>query len=61
VPTVNEHLKGIFAEGELAPEATVRSFRIVRSEGTRQVARDLERAEHIDPALAQAGWGVVGG
>lgn len=42
VPTVNEHLKGIFAEGELAPEATIRKFRIVRSEGARQVTRDIE-------------------
>ena len=42
VPTVNEHLKGIFEESELAREATIRSFRIVRSEGNRQVARDIE-------------------
>jgi hypothetical protein len=42
VPTVNEHLKGIFAEGGLAPEATIRKFRIVRSEGVREVARELE-------------------
>jgi hypothetical protein len=33
VPTVNEHLKGIFADGELPVEATVRKLRIVRSEG----------------------------
>ncbi len=37
VPTVNEHLKGIYAEGELAVEATIRKFRRVRSEGARQV------------------------
>ncbi|MBS0181696.1 MAG: hypothetical protein JSS39_04790 [Nitrospira sp.] len=37
VPTVNEHLKGIYAEDELAAEATIRKFRIVRSEGARQV------------------------
>ena len=42
VSTVNEHLKGIFAEGELAPEATIRKFRIVRPEGARQVTRDIE-------------------
>ena len=42
VPTVNEHLKDIFAEKELLPDATVRKFRIVRTEGTRQVTRDLE-------------------
>jgi len=33
VPTVNEHLKGIYGDGELRPEATIRKFRIVRSEG----------------------------
>jgi len=42
VPTVNEHLKGIYAEGELQPEATIRKFRIVRKEGSRQVTREIE-------------------
>ena len=42
VPTINEHLKGIFAEGELSASATIRKFLIVRSEGTRQVAREIE-------------------
>jgi hypothetical protein len=42
VPTVNEHLKGIYAEDELRPEATIRKFRIVRSEGKRQVTREIE-------------------
>ena len=39
VPTVNEHLKAIYAEGELSAEATIRNFRIVQTEGTRQVER----------------------
>jgi hypothetical protein len=42
VPTINEHLKGIYAEGELSPERTLRSFRIVRREGSRQVARNID-------------------
>jgi hypothetical protein len=42
VPTVNEHLKGIYADGELHPEATIRKFRMVRSEGSRQVSREIE-------------------
>lgn len=41
VQTVNEHLKGIFSSGELAEEGTIRNFRIVRVEGTREVARDV--------------------
>ncbi len=39
VGTVNHHLKAIFAEGELNPEATVRRHRIVQNEGVRQIAR----------------------
>lgn len=42
VPTVNEHLKGIYAEGELASGSTIRKFRIVRTEGNREVAREIE-------------------
>jgi hypothetical protein len=33
VPTVNEHLKGIYAENELPAEATIRKFRMVRRAG----------------------------
>jgi hypothetical protein len=40
--TISEHLKGIYAEGELQLEATVRKFRTVQTEGGRQVERDLE-------------------
>lgn len=42
VPTVNEHLKNIYAEAELSQDSTVRSFRIVRSEGKREVTRRIE-------------------
>ena len=56
VPTVNEHLKGIFGEGELSPEGTVRKFRMVRSEGARQVARDLEH--YSLPAILSIGYRV---
>jgi len=42
VPTVNEHLKRIYDEGELSPEATIRKCRIVQIEGTREVARVVE-------------------
>lgn len=40
-PTINEHIKKIFADSELQPEATIRKFRIVQSEGTRQVSREV--------------------
>ena len=42
VRTISEHLVNIYAEGELASEATVRNFRIVQIEGSRQVSREIE-------------------
>ena len=39
VPTINEHIKCIYADGELEPEATIRKFRIVQSEGDQQVSQ----------------------
>jgi hypothetical protein len=39
IPTVNEHLKNIYDDGELNAEATIRKFRIVQTEGSRQVTR----------------------
>ena len=51
LPTVNEHLKGIYAEGELPTEATIRKFRIVRREGAREVARVIEHY-NLDAILA---------
>lgn len=41
VRTVSEHLRNIYASGELAEEATLRKLRMVRPEGTREVARDI--------------------
>ena len=41
LPTINEHIKKIYADGELTEEATIRKFRIVQTEGARQVNREL--------------------
>lgn len=41
-PTINEHLKNIYDEGELDPAATIRKFRTVALEGTRDVERLLD-------------------
>jgi hypothetical protein len=41
VRTVSEHLRNIYATGELSEEATVRKLRRVRAEGSREVARDI--------------------
>ena len=51
VNTVNYHLKAIFAEGEVRPEATIRYYRIVRAEGRREVAREIEHY-NLDAILA---------
>ncbi len=40
--TISEHLTRIYAEGELEMDSTVRKFRTVQAEGSRQVERDLE-------------------
>lgn len=42
VPNISMHLKNIFEEGELTPEATLQNFLTVRQEGSRQVSRKLE-------------------
>lgn len=42
VRTVNEHIKNLFSEEELEPEPTIRNFRIVRQEGSREVKREIE-------------------
>ncbi|WP_022694162.1 virulence RhuM family protein [Ponticaulis koreensis] len=42
VRTINEHLKNLYEEGELFPEATIRKFRIVRREGERDVTRNID-------------------
>jgi hypothetical protein len=42
VRTVNEHLINIYSSGELARDATIRKFRIVQIEGSREVARDVD-------------------
>ena len=41
LPTINEHIKKIYSDGELTEEATIRKFRIVQTEGTRQVNREV--------------------
>ncbi len=42
VNTINYHLKDVYDRGEIAPEATIRKFRIVQMEGKREVARQVD-------------------
>ena len=39
---ISEHIKNIYTEQELSPQATVRKFRTVQKEGVREVSRDIE-------------------
>ena len=39
--TIDEHIKKIYANGELTEAATIRKFRIVQNEGGRQVTRSV--------------------
>ena len=40
--TISEHISAIFEEGELSPSSTVRNYRTVQMEGSREVARDVD-------------------
>lgn len=42
LPTINEHIKKIYADSELEETATIRNFRIVQTEGSRQVSRETK-------------------
>jgi hypothetical protein len=56
VGTVNHHLAAIYGDGELLRGATIRRYRIVRSEGDREVTREVE---HYNlPAILAVGFRV---
>lgn len=42
VNTINYHIKKIFADNELEESSTIRKFRIVQIEGSREVTREVE-------------------
>ena len=42
VNTINEHIKKIFGDLELFEESTIRNFRIVQTEGSREVSREVK-------------------
>jgi hypothetical protein len=41
LPTINEHIKKVFTDGELEEMSTIRKFRIVQTEGNRQISREV--------------------
>ncbi|MDD2235296.1 MAG: virulence RhuM family protein [Desulfitobacteriaceae bacterium] len=42
IRTINEHIQKIYKDNELETGATIRNFRIVQTEGTRQVTREIK-------------------
>lgn len=42
VPNISMHIRNIYEEGELTPEATIKKFLTVRREGNRDVRRDMD-------------------
>ncbi|MBW2200544.1 MAG: virulence RhuM family protein [Deltaproteobacteria bacterium] len=42
VPNISMHIRNIYVEGELTPEATIKKFLTVRQEGNRAVRRELD-------------------
>ena len=42
VRTINEHIRKIYDDNELSEGATIRNFRIVQTEGGREVSRDVK-------------------
>lgn len=41
VSTINEHIKKVYNDSELEENSTIRKFRIVQTEGNRQVTREI--------------------
>lgn len=42
VRTINEHIQKIYGDNELTESATIRNFRIVQTEGSREVSREVK-------------------
>lgn len=40
--TISEHIKNIYAEGELEKNSTIRNFLTVQNEGSRSVKRNID-------------------
>lgn len=48
---ISLHLKNIYADGELTPEATTEKFSVVRKEGSREVTRTIDH-HNLDAIIA---------
>jgi hypothetical protein len=41
IPTINEHLSNLYSQGKIVKGSTIRNFRTVQKEGSREVARNV--------------------
>jgi hypothetical protein len=48
VPNINQHISAIYEDEELLPEATIKKYLIVQTEGSRQVKRLVMNAESVN-------------
>jgi hypothetical protein len=48
---VSLHIQHVFEEGELSPEATVKQYLTVQTEGNRQIRRAVD--QHFDRAIEE--------
>ena len=53
---VSHHIKGIYGDKEISPEATVKKYLTVRSEGGRTVSRALAAGGQIWAAAGGQNW-----
>lgn len=56
VPAISQHINHIFEDGELAPEATVKSYLTVRTEGNRKISRTVDH--YSLPVVLAVGYRV---
>ena len=54
----DEHLKNLYEKGEIKPDSTIRKFRILCQEGSRQVTRQIvhQRADASRPRMGLTSW-----
>jgi hypothetical protein len=52
--TISDHLRNIYDEGELDEQSTIRNFRLVRTEGSRDIAREIPH--YSLPAILAVGF-----
>ena len=55
VPNISMHIRNVYEEGELQPEATIKKFLTVRHEGSRAVRRQPVLVQFMGLAVGCAG------